>query len=410
MKKLVFIVCMCIIASTSFAQKKAVKDARSESKAKNFDVARSLIKGALTNPETENEAEAWYVAGLIENEQFDSEKIKEYEEKQPDADKMYPSLDRILPYFIKADSLDQLPDSKGKVKSKYRKDIKSIMLINRPYYVNAAQYFYDKKNFQKAYENFKLYGDIPKLTMFDGDPIQSDTTVNDTILTTIRYYAGIAAAQIPNIDATILIFEDIKDSGVEEDKIYQQLASMYHQKKDTVNYVRILKGGAEKFKDESYYILNLINITLAQGNVDEAESFLLKAIEVDQNNPQLYDVLGLVYENNKEIDRAVASIKKAIEIDPTYSEALSHLGRLYYNQGVEKRASVDVTGDRKAYEKEMETVNSYFKEAIPYFLKAYEINPKDSDAVFALRNIYYSLGMNKEYEEMDKIYSGGANK
>lgn len=407
MKKLAFILGLCIIAVTSFAQKKAVKDANSERKAKKFDVARSIIKDALTNPETENQAETWYVAGMIEYGQFEVEKLKEIEGQTPDHDKMYPALDRAYPYLLKADSLDMLPDAKGRVRPKYRKEIRQIIQDNRPYFYNAADYFYKKKNNRKAYENFMLYGDIPKLSMFDDDPVIQAQAIleGDSIGTTIRYYAGVAAAAIPDPDAAIKIFEQIKDYGVTEDHIYKLLISQYHQKQDTANYIRVLKLGAEKFPDESYYLLNLINISFTMGNLQDAEDFIKKAIEVTPDNAQLHDVLGLVYEHNKDYDSAIATIKKALEINPNFSEALSHLGRLYYNLGVEKRTNLGSIEDKDAYDKEMVVVNSYFKESIPYFEKALELNSKDKEAIFALRNMYYSLGLNDKYEKMDKIYN-----
>ena len=53
MKRILFTVALCLVASASFAQKKAVKEAQSIVKgtAPNFDEARTLIKGAMENPE-----------------------------------------------------------------------------------------------------------------------------------------------------------------------------------------------------------------------------------------------------------------------------------------------------------------------------------------------------------------------
>lgn len=408
MKKFALVISLCIVASGAFAQKRAIKDAQSEIKVAkpNFEEARNTIKSALSNPETQNSAEAWYVAGLVENAEFTSQKEKLYDGEQPDNNIMYPALDRVLPFLIKADSLDMLPDAKGKVKSKFRKDIKLIVLDNRPFYANAASYFYEKKNYQKAYENFKVYGDIPKLAMFEGDLIQSAPLAGDTLALTIRYYAALAAALIPNSEAAIEIFEEIKDMGYEEDDIYKQLASQYHQKQDTANYLRILESGINKFPQDPYYILNLINVKVKQGETNQAHQYLLKAIEISPNDPQLYDALGVLYEENKEMDKAIENIKKALAIKPDYVDALTHLGRIYYNFGVEKRnATIDIE-DNKLFKSEMEKVNASFKDAIPYFEKAYDLNPKDMDTISALRNIYYSLGMNAEYEKMDKIYSG----
>jgi tetratricopeptide (TPR) repeat protein len=187
---------------------------------------------------------------------------------------------------------------------------------------------------------------------------------------------------------------------------YKQLANEYYLKGDTVGFVKILEQGTVKFPKESYFILNMINININKGEIPQAINYLQKAIANSPDDAQLYDVLGLVYENNKEIDQAIVNIKKSLEINPDFADALSHLGRIYYNLGIESRAIADNISNVDAYNTEIEKVTNYFKEAIPYFEKAYVINSKDSDAVFALRNIYYSLGNNAEYEKWDKIYLG----
>ncbi|GHT39883.1 hypothetical protein FACS189437_04560 [Bacteroidia bacterium] len=408
MKKLSFTLGLCLIASISFGQKKVLSTVKNDIKGTNPNIeeARNAIKGALANPETENDAEAWYVAGLVENKQFDTEKIKEVMNLSPNEEVMYPALARIYPYFAKADELDQLPDAKGKVKPKYRKDIQAIMVANRPYYVNAGSYFYDKENYQQAYENFKFYGDIPDLPMFSGDKTKFEVLAQDTNAIKIRYYAGLAATLIPNPEAAIGIFNELKDLGYNENEIYQRLAVAYTQQHDTVNFVKILEQGAAKFPKDPYYTLNLINININQGKAGEAIDHLQQAIALSPNDAQLYDVLGLVYENTKETDKAIESIQKALEINPDNADALSHLGRLYYNSGIEARGAADNISDNKLYGEAMKKVEGYFQQAVPYFEKAYQLNPDDSDAVFALRNIYYSLGNNDAYEKWDKIYSG----
>lgn len=54
MKRVLLTVALCVAASVSFAQKKAVNEAQSIAKGTtpDFSEARTLIKGALENPET----------------------------------------------------------------------------------------------------------------------------------------------------------------------------------------------------------------------------------------------------------------------------------------------------------------------------------------------------------------------
>jgi tetratricopeptide (TPR) repeat protein len=404
MKKIVFTaVFFLFAASITFGQKKAVKAAANEIKGvtPNIAEARSFIKDALTNPETAEEAETWFVAGSIENKQFDTERTNEMLGKQPDEAVMYAALGAILPYFEKALEYDARPDAKGKVKPKYTKDIKAIMLANRPFYSNAGIYYYNNKDYEKSYKNFKLYGDYRKMELFKDEK----WVVADSIENQIRYYAGLSAAFIPNHQAAIEIFEEIKDEGINEIDIYRALAGEYLQIKDSAGFERTITEGFKKFPTEDYFLLNLINQSISKGKSGEAIAYLDAAIVKDPENAQLYDVLGQIYEGEKNNDEAIKYMKKALELKPDSVDFLSHLGRVYFNLGFEKRNEADQIKDPARYKIENQKALDYFKEAMPYFERAVAIDSTNKGLVLALSQIYYTLGMGKEYEKMDALYN-----
>ncbi|MDR1610955.1 MAG: tetratricopeptide repeat protein, partial [Candidatus Symbiothrix sp.] len=322
MKKIVFtVVFFLFAASITFGQKKTVKAAANEIKGNtpNLTEARNLIKDALTNPESAEEAETWYVAGSIENKQFDLERTNEMLGKQPNEAVMYAALGAISPYFEKALEYDKRPDAKGKVKLKYTKDIKAIMLANRPFYSNAGIYYYNNRDYKKAYENFKLYGDFKKMDLFQDEK----WTIPDSIENQIRYYAGLSAAFIPDHTAAIEVFEEIKDGGVNETDIYRALANEYQQVKDTAGFERTIAAGFKRFPQDDYFLLNLINQSISKGKSNEAIGYLDAAIAKDPDNAQLYDVLGQVYEGDRKIDEAIKYMKKAVELKPDTADFLT---------------------------------------------------------------------------------------
>jgi tetratricopeptide (TPR) repeat protein len=405
MKKLFFTGVLCFVVSLSFAQKKAISSAKNEIKGNtpNIAEARSIIKGALANAETANDAEAWFVAGQIENKQFDVERTKEILGKKPEEAVMYEALGGIIPYFEKAFELDQLPDAKGKVKPKYTKDIKAIIRANRPFYVNAGIFYYDQKDYQKAYENFKQYGDIPELDIFKDEKWEIVPT--DSSEVQFKYYAGLAASMVPNHEAAIDIFSEIRNLGYNENEIYQRLCYEYNQVNDSVSFLNTIKEGFTKFPGEQYYVLNLINLTISSGKSQEAVNYLQTAIEQDPKNAQLYDVLGQVYEQDKDYDNAINYLKKSLEIDPEYIDALTHIGRVYFNRGVETRGNADSLSDLVKSKEESQKALNYFKEALPYFEKAFSAKPQDRDIIYALRSIYYNLSMGEQFDKMDALYN-----
>ena len=336
MKRILFTVALCLVASASFAQKKAVKEAQSIVKgtAPNFDEARTLIKGAMENPETKDMAETWYAAGFIEDQQFSNERTKQILGQQPNEQVMYSALGSTLPYFLKSYELDQLPNEKGKVKPKFTKKIKDILSTNHVYYINGGAYYFDQKDYQKAYDFFQQYLQISDLPMFQGEKVAE----RDSNFMTVQFYAAVAATQLNNRPLAIAALERAKGTDFRANDVYQYLCYEYEQAKDSVNLEKTLKEGMEKFPEEKYYLLSLINNYIYSNRNEQAIEYLNTAISKEPNNAQLYDVMGRVYETGvKDAAKAEEYFKKALDLDPENADILSNLGRVYYNQDVTNR-------------------------------------------------------------------------
>lgn len=400
MKRLLLTVALCVAASASFAQKKAVNEAQSIAKGEkpDFGEARTLITGALENPETKDDAKTWYVAGFIEDQQFSNERTKQVIGQQPDEPVMYGALINILPYFQKAYELDQMPNEKGKIKPKYTKDIKGILSANHVYYINGGAYYFDQKDYKKAYDFFDQYLQISDLPMFKGEQVAE----RDSNFMTVQFYAAVAATQLGDSKLAIAALERAKDTDYRANDVYQYLCYEYEQAKDTVNLEKTLEEGMVKFPEEQYYLMSLINNYIYSNRNDKAIEYLNTAIAKDPNNAQLYDVMGRVYETGlKDFENAEKYFQKALEINPDYIESLSNLGRIYYNQGVNKQGEANMINDSKQYQEELAVAKELFKKALPYFEKAHQMKPEEREYMTALRGIYYNLNMGAEFDAID---------
>lgn len=400
MKRLLLTVALCVAASASFAQKKAVNEAQSIAKGEkpDFGEARTLIKGALENPETKDDAKTWFVAGFIEDQQFSNERTKQVIGQQPDEPVMYGALINVLPYFKKAYELDQMPNEKGKIKPKYTKDIKGILGANHVYYINGGAYYFDQKDYKKAYDFFDQYLQISDLPMFKGEQVAE----RDSNFMTVQFYAAVAATQLGDSKLAIAALERAKNTDYRANDVYQYLCYEYEQAKDTVNLEKTLEEGMLKFPEESYYLMSLINNYIYSNRNEKAIEYLNTAIAKDPNNAQLYDVMGRVYETGlKDFPNAEKYFEKALEINPDYIESLSNLGRIYYNQGVNKQGEANMINDSKQYQEELAVAKEFFKKALPYFEKAHQMKPEEREYMTALRGIYYNLNMGPEFDAID---------
>ena len=403
MKRVLLTVALCVAASASFAQKKVVSEAQSIAKGSNADFgeARTLIKGALENPETKDDAKTWYVAGFIEDQQFNTERAKQILGQQPNEPVMYEALYGILPYFQKAYELDQLPNEKGKVKPKFTKDIQSILSANHVYLFNGGAYYFDKQEYKKAYDFFNQYVEISELPMFAG----TQTAEKDSTFMTVQFYAAAAASLTKDSKLAIAALERAKKTPYRQYDVYQYLCYEYGEAKtaqDSLMLEKTFEEGMQIFPDSAFFLNNLINTYIYSNRNEKAVEMLNVAIQKNPNDANLYNVMGRVYETGlKDNDNAEKYFKTALEKDPNLTDALSNIGRIYYNQGVNKLSEANMINDSKKYQEELGLAKELFKKALPYYKKAHEADPGKMDNMIALRGIYYNLNMGPELEAIE---------
>ena len=212
----------------AYAQKGVVKDASRSLKSNDLTEARTLIKQALVNEATANDPDTWKLAGDIGNKTFDNERTTEMLGKKSNPEVMYSGLLEMYEPYLKADSLAELPDSKGKVKNRVRKDIASTLKANYPYFINGGIHFNEKQDFKKASKFFETYWNIPTLSMFGDNEFTLDSTYQ-----TIKYYAIITSIQAEDHPRALKLIKRatsepfIENSAYQESDLYELMASEY---------------------------------------------------------------------------------------------------------------------------------------------------------------------------------------
>jgi tetratricopeptide (TPR) repeat protein len=401
MKKIVFSLMLVAVSVTMFGQKSNVALAKDKALAStpDFSAAESAIQAALENPATKNEAETWYVAGTVYNAISEKEYAKELLKQKFDQDLLGQSLIKAFGYYLKAYDLDQQPNDKGKIKPRYSKDIANII---RTYYTDGqliryGSYLFDQKRYADVVKAFDVYLQIPDLPMFQGkEALKKDSTYK-----MVKYYTAIAAINANDTTQAINLLEQLKNDNYELKNVYELLYQEYAAKKDTAQFVQILKTGASKFPAEPFFLQNLINYFIYSGKNAEALTYLNKAIEEEPNVPQYQYVKGNLLEMNKDIDGARAAFEKALQLKPDYAEAEASIGRLYYNQAINLLLAANDIKDVTIYNQKVAQATDIFKQALPYFEKAHQMAPKNEDIISTLKKLYYRLQMDKEYQALD---------
>jgi len=401
MKQVLLIIGLCLATITAFAQKASVTGA--ERIAKNprgdFNEARNLIKGALEHAETKDDPKTWFVAGQVEDAQFNAENTKSILGQQPNEPVMYEALKNALPFFLKAYELDQRPDERGRVRPRYNKNIIGILGANHGSYLNGGGYWFTERDYHKAFDFFEQYIEIANLPFMAG----TKTAAKDSTYMMVQYYSGMVSTQLDNPELAIKTLNRAKELPYNLNDILQWLCAEYIQINDSLNLEKTYEEGYKFFPDSSYYLFSLINVYITSDRNDKAIDMLNTAIAQDPSNSQLYQALGSVYERGtNESDKAEASFIKALEFNQEDAGNNFNVGRIYYNQGVNKLNEVNLITDVNLYNQEKSVVQNLFEKALPYFEKAHRLEPDEVEYMVGLRGIYYNLGMSNEFNEIDK--------
>ncbi len=105
---------------------------------------------------------------------------------------------------------------------------------------------------------------------------------------------------------------------------------------------------------------------------------------------------------DKYTEIAKIAFNKVLELELNHPGALKGLAIAYYNQGAKLIKEMSFDTPIEQIEQIQENANKYFKQALPYMQKAYEVKPDDSDIIEGLTGIYYALHDNEKYLEFKK--------
>lgn len=99
-------------------------------------------------------------------------------------------------------------------------------------------------------------------------------------------------------------------------------------------------------------------------------------------------------------DRAVEAYQRVLSIDSENYGANYNLSTLYYNRGVFNIRRINAEDEIPTILQVQEASREFFQLALPYMLKAHDMNPTRRETLLGLEGIYYSL---QDQESSDKF-------
>ena len=427
MKKLIFVLIAALgMSCTSYAQmsekelkkatkeaQKIVKEAREEME--NPDVpdkrrAKKLIDDAMKNPLIQDWDQTWYQAAVIYEHFFNQESIKSYQQGVVyDTVGMYNLLDQWFTYALKADSLEQIPNAKGKTSDEARKYLMPGVHRSLTTYINAVIFYFNHRHDNAAAFNmFDKYFQVaqnPALaSLMEDDEVWKNQRFN------FAYFPALAAYMNEDWENTLKYAEIAQNDEEYGEDATEFICESYGALGDSVKWLQSLKDGLIKYPTKDYYYSKLLNYYNQRNDMNAMEAFVKEMIEVDPEKAYNYYVLGFIAQQNKEYDKAIEQYSLAIEKDETLGDAYNNLGLCIMNKAFDRLESASKLDYRSAaYKNAEKEQQAIMREAIPYFTKLREIEPTSVKKWgIPLQQIYYNLKMTKELDEVnDRLKEAG---
>lgn len=390
MKKVSILGLIALSGLSMSAQMSLVKDAGKKFKAGTTDYVEwvKTIEPAFTNPESAGNVETWFVAGENGFKNYDTMFRKMQMGEQVDNKKTAAPLVMGYEYLMKALPLDSVPNAKGKVDPKKSKKIIEMITDHYSAFDNAGRMLYQAGDYKGAYDAWGIYLDMPSNAQFKSH-VKADP---DSSVNYIVFLRGCAAGELGNYDDAFALYDEAISNGYTKKNIFEQgiyTASRARQNEKLYDYAA--KGYQCCGNEDPKFLLLVIDSHIQKGEFDEAQSMLGEALKANPNDPQIYYVSGILYENKKEFDKAAENYMKAFQLDEKHAQAMVRYAAMLIEQSDAMAEGAGTLSEAEYHKLESEKINPLRIEAAKWLEKAYALDDSQMDALRYLKGIYYVM-------------------
>ena len=375
-------------------------------------VILSILTIAMAVCVNAQDVKSVFDAGKAQFDKFDSIYKLKILGQQVDDKAMGEALVNGFEKYFEALPLDSLPNEKGKIKPKYSKEIFKAFGENYNYLLTSGQALWDAKDYMACYKCWNLYTSMPDNPNPAIRKALEGKIQPDSMMAEIIYFQGLAAWQADELDLALDRFDAAAAKGYAQESLYNygmSICAQASQKAEQANdasKAALYKSRIVDFAEKAYqkfgtkdikYIGFVINDKIEKKDIAGAIAKLEEAIKAEPKNGQLYDVLGVVYENaegdaNENYNKALEAYKTAVALNPDDAKSNYDLGRIYYNHAskiYDDSQSLSNAQFRKVKE---EQIDPLYKQALPFAEKAFAADEDNHDYRQLLKNLYYNLG------------------
>ena len=381
----------CILLSVvCVAQRRQIGDARTILKSgKNLDKAEKLMTDLLkdsANLENPRIYDVWLEA--VEK-QYGQLNEKMYKKEKIDTVQLFTLTKRMFTIAERLDSLDMLPDKKGKVNLQYRKANSEKLMTYRPNLFFGGAYYVRKSDFDKAFDLFETYIDCSQQPLFEAQDLMN----TDTRMGEAAYWASYSGYRMNDPVKTLRYIELARRDTAKLESTLLYAAEAWRMLNDETQYQTILWEGFRLNPHSSYFFPRLIDSYTARGNYEQGLAVANEALKSDSLNQLFLFAKSTMQLNLGQYADCLMTSEQLINMNCEMADA-------YYNAGT-ACLNIVLKMDSRMHKKQIKRM---YQRALPYMEAYRRLAPQEKDRwAPALYRIYFNLNMGKQFDEIDKL-------
>ena len=330
-----------------------------------------------------------------------AENKKIYLNQKPDTTKYFSYIYDLYKSALVCDSLDNLPNEKGKVNVKFRSSNQQKLVQFRKNLSTADKFFFQKKDYKKAYDYADLYLSSKKEPIFITEKGvnliegENDTTAHGSLALFLAYSNNNKGGVVKYLP---LALNDTSKLA----QVLEVGASTYYELGDTLAAHELLNRGVKEFPTIEYFYMTLVKYYNGKSEYDKALkliNFVLKSMPENRNclflKAKEHEYLG-------QYDQSIETFKKIIALNHDDYEVHSALASIYLQQAHDSYDGFKLKVTDSGYSKGREIINDYYRKAKTAFELCKKLAEKNTELwLVGLRECYYKLNMGKELKMLE---------
>ena len=384
-----------LLAVPSHAQKKEIEEAQTIIKSgKKVEQAEKLMVDLLkkdsANRKNPKIFATWFDAVEAQYVQA-NEKL--YLKQKYDTAAFFNLTRHLFDIAEALDSLDALPNKRGRVKLKYREDNSELLDRLRINLYYGGTFHVRKNDFTQAYDYFHHYLDAAQQPLFS----TYQYAEKDSMMPQVAYWATYSGYRLQDAEKTLYYVELAKNYQPRVQYVLQYQCEAYLLQKRQEAYLQTLREGFRQFPEYPYFFPRLADYYTAQGQSDSLMYISEYGLQVNGEEPLFLLAKSMALLQTNRYDECIAVSKLMIAANDTLPEPYYNIGTCYLNQALE----LEHRGEPRKYRQELQRL---YATARPYMEKYRQLMPADRQRwAPALYRIYLNLNMGKQFEEIDKL-------